>query len=319
VIIVTGGAGFVGSHVVQALNARGRTDIVVVDELEDGHKLLNLVGLEIEDLIDRRDFLARIAAEREFPGPVTAVLHQGACADTTAWNGNHVLERNYDDSRALLRYCSERAIPFIYASSAAVYGSGSGFRVQPADEAPQNLYALSKLLFDQWVRRLGSKATAQIVGLRYFNVYGPREGHKGEQASVPYKHWNQMRARTSVDLFEGSGGYGNGEQQRDFVWVEDCARVNLWFLDHPEHSGIYNVGTGQARSFNDLASAVLRHFGRGEIRYVPFPAGLREHYQSYTRADIAPLRGIGYDAPFVPIEEGVPRYMEWLDRRRSLD
>jgi ADP-L-glycero-D-manno-heptose 6-epimerase len=319
-IVVTGGAGFIGSHLVQALNERGRSDILVVDELENGHKLLNLVGLDVADVIDRERFMATLASgDDAFAAPIEAILHQGACSDTTAWDGRHVLARNYDDPKLLVRYCSEREIPFIYASSASVYGSRRSFREQPADERPRNLYAFSKLLFDQWVRRALPALRCPVVGLRYFNVYGPRESHKGPQASVAYQHFRQLHERGRVELFAGSGGYADGEQQRDFVWVGDCARVNLWFLENRGPSGIYNVGTGKARTFNDLARCVVDHFGHGEIRYVPFPASLAGHYQSYTCADLGALRKAGYGERFLSIEEGVPRYMEWLEQSLGTD
>jgi ADP-L-glycero-D-manno-heptose 6-epimerase len=310
-IVVTGGAGFIGSHVIEALNERGRSDVLVVDELGDGRKLLNLVGLEFADLIGRDEFLDRVESGEDFAEPIRAIVHQGACSRTTAWDGDEVLSRNYEDSKALLHYASERRIPFVYASSASVYGSGSGFREQPSDERPRNLYAFSKWLFDQWVRRSLSRLHCPVVGLRYFNVYGPRESHKGEQASVAYKHYRQLQQRGWVELFAGSGGYADGAQQRDFVWVGDCARVNLWFLEHPT-SGIFNVGTGTARSFNELSRAVIASVGRGEIRYVPLPAELAPHYQSHTCADLTALRKAGYAEPFLSVEAGVARYVSWL-------
>ncbi len=312
-IIVTGGAGFIGSNLVKALNAAGRS-VLVVDNLKNGIKFRNLVDCSILDYMDKEEFLVSIQHGATFEVPVEAIFHLGACSSTVEWDGRYMMTNNYAYSRTILNYCLLRRIPFIYASSASVYGQGtSGFREDPAHEAPLNVYGYSKLLFDQYVRRHLAHARSQVVGLRYFNVYGPREAHKGGMASVASHLRRQLLAGESVRLFEGSDGYANGEQRRDFVHVDDACAVKLWFLDHPDRSGIFNVGTGRAQTFNDVAKAVVAYYGRGEITYIPFPENLRGRYQSYTEADLAHLRAAGFDAPFRTVEEGVPPYMEWLD------
>ena len=308
-IVVTGAAGFIGSNLVRALNARGRSDLLLVDDLTDGQKFRNLVDCEFLDFVDKQSFLARIASGEL--GAVDALFHQGACSNTMEWNGQRMLADNYEYSKALYAFATARGIPLIYASSASVYGMGPVFREDPALEKPLNLYAWSKVLFDRWVRSHASSARSQVVGLRYFNVYGPREAHKGEMASVAWKNHLQLRdGGAGVRLFESSDGYGPGEQRRDFVYVDDVVAVNLWFLDHPRASGIFNVGTGRAQTFNDVARAVIAHHGRGRIEYVPFPPGLRGSYQSNTQADISALRASGCDVPFLTVEQGVSRYLK---------
>lgn len=324
--VVTGAAGFIGSNLVRALNARGVTDIIAVDDLTDGDKFVNLADCEIADYFDKARFLETLR-EGALSASIEAVLHQGACSDTTERDGRYMMRNNFAYSKALLDFCTDEAVPFIYASSAAVYGARTGFRENPESEAPLNVYGYSKLLFDQIVRRLGAARAAQVVGLRYFNVYGDREQHKGRMASVAYHFFRQYRASGSVKLFEGSGGYGDGGQRRDFISVEDVVDVNLYFLEHPEASGVFNVGTGAAQSFNDVAVATVNacREARGEpalalaelqsqgiIRYIPFPEDLVGRYQSYTQADVSALRAAGYGAQFLTVEQGVRRYCERL-------
>jgi len=321
-LIVTGAAGFIGSNLVKALNARGMTDIVAVDNLERADKVANLADLEIADYIDKREFIDMLRGGLE--GRFEAILHQGACSDTMETDGRYMMENNYRYSLDLMDWCQSRAIPFIYASSASVYGAGRVFRESREHEAPLNVYGYSKFLFDQVVRRRLPGRTAQIAGFRYFNVYGPREAHKGRMASVAFHFHDQYLAEGRVKLFEGSGGYGPGEQIRDFVSVEDVVRVNLHFLDHPQACGIFNVGTGRAQSFNDMARATINAIRRargeremtlaelkaaGAIEYVPFPAQLVGKYQSHTEADIGALRAAGYRDPFLSVEEGVGKYV----------
>ena len=328
-ILVTGAYGFIGSNLVRALNERGEADIVVVDNLTRAEKFHNLVDCQVSDYFDKVDFLARLQAG-QLRGRFTAVLHQGACSDTLGSDGRYMMENNTRFSVALLDHCQEERIPLVYASSAATYGSRSGFREDPSCEAPLNIYGYSKLLFDQIVRRRLPQRTAPIVGLRYFNVYGPRETHKGRMASVALHAYQQLREQGFVRLFEGSHGYGPGEQSRDFVHVDDVARVNLWCLDHPEVAGIFNLGTGRAQPFNDVAHTVVNTcraldgqpelsleqlVDEGSIRYVAFPPDLAGRYQAYTQADLAGLRGAGYDAPFLSVEQGVRAYVEWLHQR----
>ncbi len=314
-IIVTGGAGFVGSNLVKALNERGSEDVMVVDDFTDGRKLRNLIDCELYDVVDKEVFREWLEAGRDLGEPIDAVFHQGASSNTMEWDGRYMLRANYDYPKLLLSYCTEREIPLIYASSAAVYGEGPVFKEERPFERPLNPYGYSKLLFDQHTRRLRQRFRSQVVGLRYFNVYGPREAHKGNMASIAYQHWCQLQEGDRVQLFSGSDGYGDGEQRRDFVWVGDCVAVNLWLLDHPDVSGIFNVGTGRAQAFNDVARAVIAAVGHGEIEYISLLEMLRDGYQSFTEADISALRKAGYTERFLPVEEGVARYVAWLDKR----
>ena len=306
--IVTGGAGFIGSNLARDLVDRGY-DVVVVDDLSDGHKFVNIADVAIADYLDRDDFLARID-DKSFMSAVDAVFHQGACSATTEWDGRYMMRNNYGYSQALLHRCLDSGTPFIYASSGSVYGAATEFAEIPDNEKPLNVYGYSKLQLDRYVRRVARTTSSQVVGLRYFNVYGPHEQHKGPMASVAFHFNNQVRDDGEVRLFEGSGGYGDGEQRRDFVYVDDVCAVNLWFLEHPEASGIFNVGTGKAQSFNDVANAVIGWHGKGRIRYIPFPDHLRGAYQSYTQADLERLREAGCDVEFRPVEQGVPAYLD---------
>lgn len=311
-IVVTGGAGFIGSNLVRELNQRGHKNILVVDDLTDGHKFQNIVDCQILDYLDKDEFLNQILSNNDFVEKIEAVFHQGACSETTEWNGHYMMENNYQYSKHLLHYCLQKKIPFIYASSAAVYGASEVFSVSPEFEKPLNVYGYSKLLFDQYVRRILPTAQSQVVGLRYFNVYGPREQHKGSMSSVAY-HFNQQILQTGVaKLFEGFSGYANGEQVRDFIYVGDAVAVNLWFLEQTAQSGIYNLGTGCSQSFNDVARAVIKWHGKGDINYIPFPEHLKGCYQSFTQADVSGLRGAGYSAPFKTVEEGVHCYLNEL-------
>ncbi len=327
--ILTGGAGFIGSNVLKAMNQRGIANIVIVDNLQRADKFKNLVGCEFADYLDKRDFLDRLGAG-EFDGAVEGVLHQGACSDTMESDGRYMMENNYRYSLALMDFCQDEEIPFIYASSAAVYGGGTVFREEPAYEGPLNVYGYSKYLFDQVVRRRFTDASAQIAGFRYFNVYGVNEAHKARMASVAWHLFNQYRDTGKVRLFEGSGGYAHGEQRRDFVSVEDVVKVNMFFLEHPEVSGIYNVGSGRAQPFNDVALATVNALRRsarqpeltlnemlaqGILEYIPFPDALKGKYQHFTEADIGALREAGYDGSFLDVGAGVGRYIDELLRR----
>jgi ADP-L-glycero-D-manno-heptose 6-epimerase len=313
-IIVTGGAGFIGSNIVHGLNRRGIADILVVDDLSDGRKCANLADLDIRDYADKDDFLRRCDAGEDF-GAVEAVFHEGACSTTTEWDGRLMMATNYEYTKALLGWCVARRIPFLYASSAAVYGNGPTFREAREFEHPLNVYAYSKFLFDCHLRPQLPDIASQVVGLRYFTVYGPREQHKGTMASVAFHFNNQLNDSGRLRLFEGADGYGPGEQRRDFVHVDDVVAVNLWMLDHPQVTGIFNVGTGRAQTFNEVARAAINWHGGGGIDYIAFPDHLRGRYQSFTQADIGALRTAGYEQSFMPVETGVPRYMEWLAQR----
>ena len=286
-IVVTGGAGFIGSNLVWELNRRGHRDVLVVDNLSDARKYENLVGAEIADYVDKDDFLARIGGGDAWLDEIEAIFHQGACTSTTETDGRYMMRNNYDYSKALLDFCLDRRKPFIYASSAAVYGGGTAFAEDPVNEAPLNVYGFSKLQFDRHVRRRLPEAESQIVGLRYFNVYGPRESHKGPMASMVLQLDDQLAKTGKARLFGPTEGYEAGEQRRDFVYVAGVVGVNLYFLDHPDRSGIFNCGTGKSRTFNDLARAVVEFHGTGEIEYFPFPESLQGKYQSFTEAELS--------------------------------
>jgi ADP-L-glycero-D-manno-heptose 6-epimerase len=334
-IVVTGAAGFIGSNLVQGLNARGIDQIIAVDDLTQGEKFRNLADLRIVDYVDAGRFYDRFA-QGGF-GRVEAVFHQGACSDTMQSDGKYMLENNYSLSCRLFHACQQQGTRLLYASSAATYGNAqpdptvpagwSSFRESPEFERPLNVYGYSKLLLDQYLRRAcsGDFSTLrhQVAGFRYFNVYGPREQHKGRMASVALHQFNQYRSNARVRLFAQYGGYEAGEQMRDFVFVDDVVAVNLWFLDHPERCGIFNLGTGRAQPFNDVAASVLSRLtgqdgtaaefhDRGLLEYTAFPDALRGKYQSYTQADLRALRATGCDHAFVDVQTGVARYMAWL-------
>ncbi|KIG04425.1 ADP-L-glycero-D-manno-heptose-6-epimerase [Burkholderia sp. MR1] len=323
--IVTGAAGFIGSNIVKALNERGEHRVIAVDNLTRADKFKNLVDCEIDDYLDKSEFVERF--RRGDFGRVRAVFHEGACSDTMETDGRYMMDNNFRYSRDVMDICLEQGAQFLYASSAATYGGSTRFVEEREVEKPLNVYGYSKFLFDQIVRQVLPKAGSQIVGFRYFNVYGPRETHKGRMASVAFHNFNQFRAEGKVKLFGEYNGYAAGEQTRDFVSVEDVVKVNLHFLDHPEKSGIFNLGTGRAQPFNDIASTVVNSLRamngeaalslaelvqRGLIEYVPFPDALRGKYQCFTQADQTRLRAAGYDAPFLTVQEGVDRYVRWL-------
>lgn len=311
-LIVTGGAGFIGSNLVKALNERGRTDILVVDNLSRPEKFRNLADLRIADYLDKREFRARLDSGRLDLQP-EAVFHNGACSDTMEQDGRYMMENNFGDSRALLHWCLGRKVPLVYASSAATYGASPGFAVDPANERPLNVYGYSKLAFDQHVRSVLGDAESTVVGLRYFNVFGPREAHKGRMMSVLHQLLRQLKEAGACRLFAGSDGFGDGEQVRDFVFVGDIVRLNLHFAFGGQAKGIHNAGTGKARSFNAIAQTLIAHLGAGRIEYIPFPAELRGKYQSFTQADLESLRSAGFAAPFTELEEGIRLTLAELD------
>ena len=326
-IVVTGAAGLIGSNIVKALNLRGLKNIIAVDNLTRSDKFKNLVDCDIVDYLDKHDFLARIRAG-EYEGKISAIFHQGACSDTMEQDGKYMMENNFQYTLELLEFAQAGRIQFLYASSAAVYGKGTIFKEERQYESPLNVYGYSKFLFDQVVRERASGFHSQVVGFRYFNVYGPREGHKNRMASVAFHHYNQFREHGKVKLFEGRDGYPDGGQMRDFVSVEDVVRVNLWFYDNPGKSGIFNLGTGRSQPFNDVATAVVNSLRSledlaplsteqmveaGIIEYIPFPTALIGKYQSFTQADISALREAGYSAPFLSVAEGIDSYVKnWL-------
>ncbi|MDQ8199772.1 ADP-glyceromanno-heptose 6-epimerase [Pelagicoccus enzymogenes] len=310
-IIVTGGAGFIGSNIVHRLNELGHTDILVVDNLTNGKKFLNIADAKIADYQDRDRFIEAIRNGQDL-GRIEAIFHMGACSATTQWNGRYMMENNYEYSKTLYHYCVKRQIPYLYASSAAVYGGSNTFKEESAYENPLNIYGYSKLQFDNYVRRK-PKAESQVAGFRFFNVYGPREQHKGSMASVAFHHNNQIRDTGIVKLFGSYGGYDAGEQTRDFVYVKDIVNAMLWFLDHPEASGIFNLGTGKAEPFNNIANAVIKHHGKGKLEYIDFPDHLKGSYQCFTQADLTSLRSIGCNVEFSDVATGVSDYLQWLN------
>lgn len=312
-IVVTGGAGFIGSNLVKALNDQGRSDVMVVDDLTDGTKFVNIADCEIADYLDKHTFLERLECGM-LPDNIEAIVHLGACSATTEWDGQFMMENNYEYSKKVFHYCIELQIPLIYASSAAVYGGNTEFAEVRENEQPLNVYGYSKFLFDQYVRRHEAQIQSQVVGLRYFNVYGPRESHKGSMASVAFHLNNQIKEAGQVKLFEGSDGYENGGQLRDFIYVGDAVKAKLWLLQNSQVSGIFNLGTGCAQPFQDVAQAVVDWHGKGEIHYIAFPEHLKGRYQSYTQADISSLRDAGYSEPFKTVEEGVREYMDILNK-----
>ncbi|KMY85763.1 ADP-L-glycero-D-manno-heptose-6-epimerase [Candidatus Paraburkholderia calva] len=324
-LIVTGTAGFIGSNIVKALNDRGEHRVIAVDNLTRADKFKNLVDCEIDDYLDKSEFVERF--RRGDFGKVRAVFHEGACSDTMETDGRYMMDNNFRYSRDVMDICLEQGAQFLYASSSATYGGSSRFVEEREYEKPLNVYGYSKLLFDQIVRQTMPKAKTQIAGFRYFNVYGQRETHKGRMASVAFHNFNQFRSEGRVKLFGEYNGYAAGEQTRDFISVEDVLKVNLYFFDHPAKSGIFNLGTGRAQPFNDIASTVVNTLRgmngetalsiaelvqRGLIEYIPFPDALRGKYQCFTQADQSKLRAAGYDAPFLTVQEGVDRYVHWL-------
>ena len=312
-IIVTGGAGFIGSNIIKSLNDKGRSDILIVDDLTEMSKFKNIAGVQALDYLDKNDFAAKIAAGKFDQSNVEVIFHEGACSDTMEYNGRYMMENNFEYTKNLLHFSLKNKVQFIYASSASTYGSGEhGFREEPKCEEALNVYAFSKLFFYRYVRNYIGAAESQVVGLRYFNVYGPQENHKGKMASMVYQMFNQWQQEKQVKLFEGIDGYGNGEQKRDFIYVNDVVKVNFFFWEHPKLKGIFNCGTGEAHTFNTLAKAVLKYFGSGELVYVPFPEVLKGKYQSYTEADASNLLAAGYDGGFTNIEQAVAEYCELL-------
>ena len=324
-IIVTGGAGFIGSNIVHGLNLRGVTDILIVDDLGKGDKYKNLLGLKFVDYMHMDDFLKKITDEEGyFDDDIHAIFHEGACSDTMEYDVNYMMKRNFEYSKAILNFCIDEEIALIYASSASTYGNGeNGFRETEECENALNPYAFSKLLFDRHVRYVLKNLensefySPNVVGLRYFNVYGAQEQHKGRMASIFYQMYNQVKSTGVIKLFKGSDGYADGEQRRDFISVDDVVKVNLWALDKIDdeeiESGIYNCGTGKAHTYNEAAQAVIKALGTGKIEYVDFPPELQGKYQSFTQADTRNLIRAGYDEGFTDFQESVANYCKFLE------
>jgi ADP-L-glycero-D-manno-heptose 6-epimerase len=310
--ILTGGAGFIGSNILKALNKRGVTDIIVVDNFTKNEKFKNLVGTHFHDYIDKTEFINCITEGKI--KEIAAIIHHGACSDTTLSDGKYMIYNNYTYSRILAEYSISHSIPFIYASSASVYGIGeNGFAESFECEKPINIYAYSKYLFDQWVRARFHDISSTFVGLRYFNVYGPNEYHKGKMRSMVIQAYEQFKAARKIRLFQGYGNVMDGEQKRDFIYIDDAVSVVMYFLDSQLSKGIVNVGSGAARSFNELARGLINCCGAGEIEYVPFPDELKGKYQNYTKAELGALRSLGYENEFTSLEDGIRKYVEILN------
>lgn len=342
-ILVTGGAGFIGANIVKKLNESGREDILIVDNLENSKKQINLNNLKFIDFVDKRDFISNIDSFKDLN--IEILFHQGACSNTMEYNGRYMIDNNYQYSKKLLHFALYKNIRFIYASSAAVYGNGdNGFKEVEECEYPLNVYGYSKLLFDNYVRKIlksinvnndyfetlkkinnyfiyddyfnsvqNKENKFQIVGLRYFNVYGPMENHKGKMASVIYHFFNQIKSENTIKLFEGSENY-----KRDFIFVDDIVNINMFFYQHPEISGIFNAGTGIERSFYDIAKIVNQKYSNSKIEFIPFPEVLKGKYQAFTKADITKLKRVGYDNKFHSLEEGVNKYLDYLEKNKEI-
>jgi ADP-L-glycero-D-manno-heptose 6-epimerase len=307
-IILTGAAGFIGSNLLQGLNAAGYTDIIAVDDLTNGHKYQNLAQGEFSDYVHYTDFIDQLE-QGVYPAKhIEAIFHQGACSATTEWNGKYMMETNYDYSKRLFHFAIKHQTPFIYASSAAVYGGKKDFHEDETKQLPLNVYGYSKWIFDQYVLRHLPNVKSTVAGLRYFNVYGPGEQHKGTMASVAFHMMNQLKETGKVKLFSDYDGYAPGEQSRDFVYVDDVIKLNLWCWKHNIQNGIYNCGTGVARPFNDLAKNLIEVHGSGELEYIPFPEHLKAAYQSYTCANPTKLQAAGYQESWVTLEDGLKQY-----------
>ena len=313
-IVVTGGAGFIGSNIVRALNESGYDDILIVDNLGKDEKYKNLIGLKFSDYIHCDDFLEYVINANFNESDIEVIFHEGACSDTMEYNVNYMIKTNYEYSKALLNFCVESDIEFIYASSASTYGGGeNGFSENEKCENALNPYAFSKLLFDNYVRKNLAEIESKVIGLRYFNVFGPQEFHKGRMASIAYQMYNQIKTTGVIKLFKGTDGYEDGEQQRDFIYVKDVAKVNLWCWQNGIYNGVYNCGTGKATTFNALAQAVISAMGKGEIKYIDFPETLKGKYQSFTQADTRKILRAGYDGGFTEINDAVKEYCEFLE------
>lgn len=335
-IALTGACGFIGSNILRQLNNMGYYDIIAVDNLRNGNKFKNIVDCSILDYIDKEDFIKSIA-NGDYNNQIDYIFHQGACSDTTLGDGKYMMKNNYEYSTVLLEFAQENEIPMLYASSASVYGLKKEFIEDEQFESPLNLYGYSKLLFDQIVRRhITAGLKAPVVGLRYFNVYGPNESHKGRMASVVYHHYLQYSQTGKVQLFAGNNGYENGEQIRDFIYVDDVVNANMFFFnnhlsDNEEVSGIFNCGTGKGRTFNELALATINAFrelqsksiisleeaiDNGEIEYIAFPNDLIGKYQNHTEANLEQLLDCGFREHFTAIEDGVYQYIQRLLEKR---
>ena len=315
-ILVTGAAGFIGTNLLKGLNQLGYKEIVAVDDLTNGYKFTNLSAVTISDYLDKDHFRQQLSSQYLKNLNIEVIYHQGACSETTQWDGKFMMDNNFEFSKELFMASQEARIPFIYASSAAVYGGKNSFEESQTQLRPLNVYGYSKLLFDDYVQKTALQSPvlqSPVYGLRYFNVYGPYETYKGSMASVPYHLFQQYQKRETIKLFGAYDGYQAGEQKRDFIFVDDVVRVNIWFFSKLPQSGIYNCGTGTAKSFNNIAAVFTSRYDDAELQFIEFPEHLKDSYQSFTQADLTKLRSIGYDAEFISVEQGVSLYLDFLD------
>lgn len=314
-IIVTGGAGFIGSNLVKGLNENGYNEVLLVDNLTNSVKFRNLVNVKFQDYMDKVDFINRINSGDFDNFNIEGIIHLGACSNTMETDGRYMMKNNYEYSKDLMNFAIKKNIRFIYASSASVYGSGkNGFREEAECEGPINMYAFSKFSFDNYVREVNRNCSKKIVGLRFFNVFGPNECHKNKMASVMYHFYYQLKKNNEVKLFEGINGVENGEQKRDFVYVKDIVKVILFFLKNTDKNGIFNCATGIAHSYNEVASSLIKLNNGGKIKYIKFPEELVGKYQTYTQADLSKLRAVGYKDEFTTLESAIDDYCKYLDK-----
>lgn len=305
-IIVTGGSGFIGRNLIAGLNKIQYTNILVVDNLQNGKKYENLIGLQILDYTDKSTFIKNLI-NGSYLNKIKVVFHQGACSDTCKWDGKYIMQNNYQYSKELLLYCTQNHVPFIYASSASVYGKTMNISYkQKQHEQPINIYSYAKYLFDQYVQRILPTITSQICGLRYFNVYGPYEAHKKNMASIIYNVYKQIINNKKPTLFIGSQDF-----KRDFIYVDDIININLWAW-HNKISGIFDCGTGISRSFTSVVDIILNFFNKKNIEYIPMPQNFKKHYQTFTKANLLQLKHTGYQTSFVNINDGIHKYLNWL-------
>jgi len=311
-IVITGGAGFIGSNLAKTLSQSG--ELLIVEELErQTEKFSNISDINYIDCIGKDEFLSNIKnEEKKYSNKIDIIFHLGACSKTTEKDRSYIMSTNFEYSKALLHFCANNEIPLIYASSASVYGASKIFKESPENESSLNHYAESKLLFDNYYREHSKKINSQVAGLRYFNVYGPRENHKKEMYSVVYRFYHQVKENNEIKLFKASHGYENGEQRRDFIHVDDTINVKKWLMNSRDISGIFNVGTGLSRSFNDVAKNVISTLGEGKIKYIDFPDDLESQYQAFTEANMSLLRKSGFEQKFLSVEQGVESYIKWL-------
>jgi len=326
-ILVTGGFGFIGTNLIKRLNQMGFSDITCIDSLNNSLKLSNASQIKISNFIDKKEFFSILKNTNSSTFDFNYIFHQGACSDTTCEDGNYIMQNNFTFSKLLADFCLKNSIPMVYASSASVYGDAQNF-VESKNEKALNYYAYSKLLFDEYIRNKNINSfKSQIVGLRYFNVYGPYEEHKSRMASVIFHFYNQLKKNKRISIFEGSHGLKNGEHKRDFIHVDNVVDMNLWFFKNSQLSGIFNCGTSEANSYNKIADTIIDYFKKNKndfnlkyddyISYIKFPEDLKNRYQPFTKSSNESIKSKSYDNKFYSIEQGVNKYLKYLDEKIS--